>query len=106
MMKNNIKKIIISLITNPILLISYWIFLYGLASLCMNGINNIIYILFIGIILIILIAIYTINKIVKYKEAPISKSIKGVISLEYLSVIIFIALTLFYGFSIYKSLIR
>ncbi|MFQ9310981.1 MAG: hypothetical protein ACLR2K_13605 [Paraclostridium sordellii] len=36
-MKDKLKKIIIEFITNPIILIAYWLFCYELSTLCMYG---------------------------------------------------------------------
>ncbi|PGC27529.1 glycosyl hydrolase, partial [Bacillus pseudomycoides] len=49
--KQNAKRILISLLTNPILIIGYWIFCYELALFCMYGrMNYNIYILLLCIV--------------------------------------------------------
>ncbi|QWH20387.1 glycosyl hydrolase [Bacillus mycoides] len=97
------KKILISLLKTPLLIIGYWIFCYELALLCMYGrVNNNIYILLLCTAFLILIIIFTTIKVIKNREYELSKllNIKG---WKYVSVIIIIFITLFYGIKIYKS---
>ncbi|GAA0702177.1 hypothetical protein GCM10008904_08620 [Paraclostridium ghonii] len=106
MIRENLKRIFISLITNPILIALYWIFCYELSSLCMYGrMNNNIYIFLICLILITFIILFTIVKIMKNKEYNIKKSINFK-SWKYISIIIIIAVTSFYGVKIYKSAVN
>lgn len=98
--RENFKKILISLITNPILIILYWAFCYELSSLCMYGrMNNNIYIFFICLLLIICIVLFTIFKVTKNKYYKYSKTIK----FKYIFIIIILTITSFYGVKIYKS---
>ncbi|MGG0454821.1 WD40/YVTN/BNR-like repeat-containing protein [Bacillus mycoides] len=97
------KKVLISLLKNPLLIIGYWIFCYELALLCMYGrMNNNIYILLLCVVFLILIIIVTTIKVIKNGEHESSKliNIKG---WKYCSVIIIIFITFFYGMKIYKS---
>lgn len=97
------KKILISLLKNPLVIIVYWIFCYELALLCMYGrINNNIYIWLLSIAFLILIIIFTTIKVIKNRERESSKllNVKG---WKYISVIILIFITSFYGMKIYKS---
>ncbi|PEO40948.1 glycosyl hydrolase, partial [Bacillus pseudomycoides] len=59
-LKQNAKRILISLLTNPILIIGYWIFCYELASFCTYGrMNYNIYILLLCIVFFISIITFT-----------------------------------------------
>ncbi|MBS4192299.1 glycosyl hydrolase [Bacillus sp. FJAT-49705] len=98
--RKNIKTILRSLLTNPILIIGYWIFCYELASLCRYGrINNNIYILLLCIVFLISIIAFTTIRIIKDREYGSKKSNTW----QYISIIIILAITLFYGVEIYKS---
>ncbi|WP_297632956.1 hypothetical protein [uncultured Clostridium sp.] len=106
MFKTKIKKVIISLIMNPILLIIYWIFFYALASLCQYGrYNNNIYILVGALIGILLITIFTIIRMKKREKDELKKKEKLNVW-KYISIVIIILITAFYGFNIYKSGIK
>lgn len=104
-MKDKLKRITISFITNPIILIVYWIFCYELTTLCMYGrFNNNMHIVIACILFFItMIAVYTIrarkNKEYKFKLVN-SKTWKCI------SIIIIILITSFYGVKIYKSAIN
>lgn len=101
--KEDMKKILASLLKNPLVIIVYWIFCYELALLCMYGrMNNNIYIWLLSIAFLILIIIFTTIKIVKNRERESSKllNVKG---WKYISVLILILITSFYGIKIYKS---
>ncbi|MEO4052995.1 glycosyl hydrolase [Solibacillus sp. CAU 1738] len=98
--KKNIKRILKSLLTNPIFTIGYWIFCYELASLCMYGrVNNNIYFLIICIVFLISIIAITAIRIVKDKESDSKKPNP----FQYISILIIVSITLFYGVEIYKS---
>lgn len=104
-MKDKLKRIIMGFITNPVILIVYWIFCYELTTLCMYGrFNNNMNILIACVVFFItMIAIYIIrarkNKESRFKLVN-SKTWKCI------SLIIIIILTVFYGAKIYKSGIK
>lgn len=101
-MKNNLKKIIIEFITNPIILIVYWIFCYELTTLCKYGrYKNNVQIIMACMIFFILMIIFYILKIRKYKKLML-KSYKSKIWI-YVSIILIAITTSFYGVKIYKS---
>jgi hypothetical protein len=98
--RENNKRILRALLTNPILIIGYWFFCYELASLCTYGrINNNIYFLLLCIVFLISIIAFTTIKIIKDREYDSKKSNTW----RYISIIIIMAITLFYGVEIYKS---
>lgn len=104
-MKEKIKKIIIALITSPIILIIYWILCYQLTDLCMYGrYNNNIYIFIICLVILIFMVIFYIIRINKNKKCKLkllsSKTWKCI------SIIIILTITSFYGVKIYKSSIN
>lgn len=106
MFKIKIKEVIVSLITNPILLIIYWIFFYALASLCRYGrYNNNIYILLGATVGILLIIIFTIARMKKREKDDLKKKEK-LRGWKQISIIIIILITGFYGVNIYKSSIN
>ncbi|PIC82846.1 glycosyl hydrolase [Sporosarcina sp. P1] len=101
--RGNIKKILISLLTNPLFLIVYWIFCYELALLCMYGrINHTVPILLVSIVLLISIIAFFAMKIVKAKELEPKRLIK-MKAWKYVSVVMIMSITIFYGMKIYKS---
>ncbi|WP_416827934.1 WD40/YVTN/BNR-like repeat-containing protein [Ectobacillus polymachus] len=101
--KENVKRILISLLRDPILIIGYWIFCYELASLCMYGrTNNNIYILLACIVFFISIITFTTIRIIKNKEYESGISI-NLNAWKYISIIIIVVITSFYGVGIYKS---
>ncbi|MDM5191076.1 glycosyl hydrolase [Bacillus sp. DX4.1] len=101
--RGNAKRIFISLLTNPLLIIGYWIFCYELASLCMYGrTNNNIYILLLCIVFLISIITFTTIRIIKDREYE-SKKLTNLKAWKYISIIIIVAITSFYGVKIYKS---
>jgi len=98
--RKNIKRIVRSVLTNPIIIIGYWIFCYELASLCKYGrMNNNIYILLLSIVFLISIIAFTTIRMIKDREYGSKKSNTW----QYISIIIIVAITLFYGVEIYKS---
>lgn len=101
--KKNIKQILISLLANPILIIGYWIFCYELTSLCMYGrINKNIYILLLCIVIFIFIITFTTIKVIKKREYEFKKP-NNRNAWKYISIIIIVIITSFYGVKIYKS---
>lgn len=106
MFKNKIKRIFISLITNPILLIAYWLFFYELASVCRYGrFRGNLYILLGTTIFILAMIIFTVVKVIKSEEDKFLK-VSRVKPWRYISIILIVVITLFYGFNIYKSSIK
>lgn len=101
-MINNLKRIIMNFITNPIILIVYWVFCYELNTLCKYGrYNNNLYILIICLLLFIVIINFYIIKSIKsggYKS-KLSNSKLWVC----ITIIIISLMTSFYGIKIYKS---
>ncbi|MFJ7732623.1 WD40/YVTN/BNR-like repeat-containing protein [Lysinibacillus sp. NPDC097231] len=98
--RKNTKVILRSLLTNPILIIGYWIFCYELASLCKYGrINNNIYFLLLCIVFLISIIAFTTIRMMKDREYDSKKSNAW----RYISIITIMVITLFYGVEIYKS---
>ncbi|PED09286.1 WD40/YVTN/BNR-like repeat-containing protein [Bacillus pseudomycoides] len=101
--KQNAKRILISLLTNPILIIGYWIFCYELALFCMYGrMNYNIYILLLCIVFFISVITFTTMRIIKDKEYE-SKKLINLNAWKYISIIIIVVITSFYGVKIYKS---
>ncbi|PHE14724.1 glycosyl hydrolase [Bacillus pseudomycoides] len=102
-LKQNAKRILISLLTNPILIIGYWIFCYELASFCTYGrMNYNIYILLLCIVFFISIITFTTMKMIKDREYE-SKKLTNLTAWKYISIIIIVVITSFYGVQIYKS---
>ena len=101
--RGNVKRILISLLTNPIFIIGYWIFGHELASICKYGrMNNNLYIFLLSIALLLSIILFTIIKMIKESEHKL-KNLTNLKSWKYISIIIFVAITLLYGVNIYKS---
>lgn len=101
-MKYKLKRITMSFITNPIILIVYWIFCYELTTLCMYGrYNNNIYITVACEVFFITMIIFYIIRARKNKEYK-SKLVSSK-TWKYISLIIVIIITSFYGLKIYKS---
>ncbi|WP_432707100.1 WD40/YVTN/BNR-like repeat-containing protein [Gottfriedia acidiceleris] len=102
MLRGNVKRILISLLLNPIFIIGYWIFGQKLASICKYGsLNKNLPILLLSIVILISVIVFTTLKIIKnseYKPKLIDLRVW-----KSISIIIFIAITLFYGGNIYKS---
>ncbi|WP_373598659.1 WD40/YVTN/BNR-like repeat-containing protein [Paraclostridium bifermentans] len=101
-MKEKLKKIIISLITDPIVLIVYGILFYQLTTLCMYGrYNNNLYIFIACTLLLIGITIF---KVIKVTKSNKNKSfLVNSKKWKCLSIIVFIIITSLGGFKIYKS---
>lgn len=103
MFREKVKRIVISLMTNPILLIIYWIFLYELASVCRYGREkNNIFILFLATIFLFPMIIVVITMAIRNKDYKFKK-LNNIKLWKYISIIIVVFITLFYGFNIYKS---
>lgn len=101
--RENAKRVLISLLTNPIVIIGYWIFCYELASLCMYGrTTNNIYILVACIVFFISIITFTTIRIIKNKEYESVISFNLNIR-KYISIIMIVVITSFYGVKIYQS---
>ncbi|ARF12990.1 WD40/YVTN/BNR-like repeat-containing protein [Sporosarcina ureae] len=101
--RGNPKKILLSLLTNPLFILVYWIFCYELALLCMYGrIDHTVSILFISTVSLISIIAFSAIKIVKGKELQPNKWIH-LKAWKYVSIVIMIVITLFYGMKIYQS---
>ncbi|CEN83941.1 BNR repeat-containing glycosyl hydrolase [[Clostridium] sordellii] len=104
-MKDKLKKIIIEFITNPIILIAYWLFCYELSTLCMYGrYKNNIYFLIGCIILFLGVKVFYILKIRKINKNGL-KSTKSKNRIC-ISIIIISMITVFYGVKIYKSAVN
>jgi heme/copper-type cytochrome/quinol oxidase subunit 2 len=106
MVKEIIKRLFISLVTNPILIITYWISCYELTSICKFGRMNhntsiLLACIVFFIAVIIFITIITIKKI-KNEEVEPKKSVYKV-AWRYISILIIVAITSVYGVRIYKS---
>lgn len=102
-MRGNIKRILISLLINPIFLIGYWIFVQKLALISKYGnINKNLPILLLSIVLLISISLFTTIKIIKNGEFKLKKLV-DLKAWKYISIIFFVSITLFYGVNIYKS---
>ncbi|WP_326048804.1 glycosyl hydrolase [Bacillus cereus] len=104
--RENTKRILLSLVTNPILIIVYGIFCYELALYCKYGrMNYNIYILLLCIVLFIFITTFTTMRVIKNREYE-SKKLTNSIAWRSISIIIIVAITSFYGMQIYKSAIN
>ncbi|MDF9541552.1 glycosyl hydrolase, partial [Bacillus cereus] len=104
--RENTKRIILSLVTNPMLIIVYGIFCYELALYCKYGrMNYNIYILLLCIVLFISITTFTTMRVIKNREYE-SKKLTNSIAWRSISIIIIVAITSFYGMQIYKSAIN
>jgi len=100
---NKLKQILVSLITNPILLIAYGFFFYKLAEICKYGRHNYnLQILILLTVFFILVIIITSIKIIKNKKSNLSK-LATLKPWKYTSIALIIAITSFYGYNIYKS---
>lgn len=100
------KNILISLITNPLLLIVYWFFCAELTSLCKYGrMDNNLYMILGCMAFFIVVIVWTIIRVIKNKEGLIEKlvglqKLKGVIIS---CIIITLGITIIYAVPIYKS---
>jgi len=100
---NKLKQILVSLITNPILLMAYVFFFYKLAQICKYGRQNYnLQVLILLTIFFILVIIITSIKIMKNKKDNLSKLATSK-PWKYTSIALIIAITSFYGYNIYKS---
>ncbi|SHH95502.1 hypothetical protein SAMN02745196_02055 [Clostridium collagenovorans DSM 3089] len=101
-----LKNIFISLITNPLLLITYWVFCIELTSLCKYGrMDNNLYILLGCVTFSIIVILWTVIRVIRNKEGLLERffdsgRIRGAIIS---CVIIILAITVAYGVPIYKS---
>ena len=98
-----LKQILLSLITNPLLLIAYGFFSNKLAEICKYGRRNynLQILIFLTIFFLLAISITSI-KIIKHNNADSGK-LKKSKSWKYISISLIIAITSFYGYNIYKS---
>lgn len=100
---NKLKQILVSLITNPILLIAYGFFFYKLAEICKYGRRNYnLQILILLTIFFILAIIITSIKIIKNNNNDTRKLLTSK-AWKYTSIVLIITVTSFYGYNIYKS---
>ncbi|ENQ3078774.1 glycosyl hydrolase [Bacillus cereus] len=104
--RENAKRILLSLVTNPILIIVYGIFCYELALYCKYGrMNYNIYILLLCIVFFISITTFITMRVIKDREYE-SKKLTNSTAWKYISIIIIVVITSFYGVQIYKSAIN
>ncbi|WIY61759.1 WD40/YVTN/BNR-like repeat-containing protein [Bacillus arachidis] len=104
--RQNAKRILILLLTNPILVIGYWIFCYELALYCKYGrMNYNIYILLLCVVFFVAITTFTTMRVIKDREYESKKLINST-AWKYISIIIIVVITSFYGVKIYKSAIN
>ncbi|MGG0178204.1 WD40/YVTN/BNR-like repeat-containing protein [Gottfriedia acidiceleris] len=102
-LKGKVKRIVITLLTNPIFLIGYWVFGLKLASISRYGsINKNLPILLVSIALLLMVILFTILKVIKSSECKPNK-LTDLKAWKFISIILFVAITLFYGANIYKS---
>jgi hypothetical protein len=102
-LNGKVKIILISLLTNPIFLIGYWVFGLKLASVSKYGsINKNLPSLLVSVILLILVILFTIIKVLKSSDRKPNK-LTDLKAWKFISIILFVAITLFYGANIYKS---
>ncbi|XRG81190.1 glycosyl hydrolase [Rossellomorea sp. GAMAL-10_SWC] len=103
MLRGNVKRILKSLLTNPIFLIGYWVFALKLASICSYGrIDKNLPILLVSLASLILVILFTIIKVIKCNERKPNK-LTDLKAWKLISIVLFVAITLFYGANIYKS---
>lgn len=101
--RKNTKRILLSLVTNPILIIVYGIFGHELVSYCKYGrMNNNIYILLLCVAFFIAMITFTTMRVIKDKEYE-SKKTTNSTAWKSISIIIIVVITSFYGVQIYKS---
>ena len=92
-----------SLLTNPLFIIVYWIFCYELALLCKYGrINHTVSILLVSTIVLLSIITFSIMKMMKGKELE-PKRLINMKAWKYVSIVMIMIITIFYGIKIYKS---
>ncbi|SFD80306.1 hypothetical protein SAMN02799633_04838 [Bacillus sp. UNCCL81] len=102
-MRGKVKRTLITLLTNPIFLIGYWVFGLKLASICKYGsIDKNLPILLVSIALLILVILFTIIRVIKGSERKPNK-LSDLKVWKFISIVLFVAITLFYGANIYKS---
>lgn len=108
MFKKTIKRLFISLVTNPILIIAYWLFCYELSLLCkfgrMNRNTSIILACVVFFMAVIVVTAIRIVKKIKNEEEPEGLAYKR--TWRYISIITIVAITLVYGAKIYNSAIN
>ncbi|PGL72832.1 glycosyl hydrolase [Bacillus sp. AFS055030] len=102
-LKGKVKRILITLLANPLFLIGYWIFGVKLAAICKYGsIDKNLPMLLISLALIISVILFTAIKVIKGSERKQNK-LTDIKAWKWISIILFVAITLFYGVNIYKS---
>ncbi|PEL09315.1 glycosyl hydrolase [Bacillus sp. AFS017336] len=102
-LRRNVKKILRSLLTNPVFLIGYWMFGKKLALICKFGsLNKNLPVFVLSIIILLSTIVFTTIKVIKNSEYQPNK-LTTVKLWTYLSLILFISITLLYGVNIYKS---
>lgn len=102
-MRGNIKKVLLSILKNPIFLIGYFIFSQRLALICKFGnINKNLPILLLSAALLIVIILFTTIKTIKKSEHKLNK-LMDLKAWKSISIILFILITFIYGMNIYKS---
>ncbi|WP_419727208.1 glycosyl hydrolase [Terrisporobacter petrolearius] len=100
---NKLKQILVSLITNPILIMAYGFFFYKLDEICKYGRHNYnLQILILLTVFFILVIIITSIKSIKNKKDNLSRLARSK-PWKYTSIALIIAITSFYGYNIYKS---
>jgi len=91
------------LLTNPIFLIGYWVFGLKLALICKYGIiDKNLPILLGSVAILILVGLFTIIRVIKSSERKPNKLI-DLKAWKFISIVLFVAITIFYGANIYKS---
>ncbi|MEH7347628.1 glycosyl hydrolase [Gottfriedia acidiceleris] len=102
-MRGKVKRILKSLLTNPIFLIGYWIFGLKLASICKYGsIDKNLPIFVLSMVILLWVILFTTIKIIKNSEYKPNK-LTNLKAWKYISIILFVSITLLYGVNIYKS---
>ncbi|SFB02465.1 hypothetical protein [Clostridium frigidicarnis] len=106
MFKKFIKRLFISLVTNPILIIVYWLFCYELTLLCRFGrMNKNTSILLACIVFFIAIIIFTSIRVMKKMENEEEEARRSGYKIAWrcISIIIIVGITSVYGVRIYNS---
>ncbi|MFD4704406.1 WD40/YVTN/BNR-like repeat-containing protein [Gottfriedia sp. NPDC058432] len=102
-LRGNVKRILKSLLTNPIFLIGYWVFGLKLASICKYGsIDKNLPILILSVVILLSTILFTTIKAVKNSDYKPNK-ITNLKAWKYISIVLFVSITLLYGVNIYKS---
>lgn len=101
-----VKKLLLSILTNPIFLVAYFISFYELYTLCQFGrFNNNILILGLCLLILFLVVIYSIIRFILKRNAFIKVNNKYKSIWNVIAIVIIIISTLFYGYKIVYSAI-